>query len=270
MKHGILNGKIKFRNTDMDFIRFGTGERTLIMLPGLGDGLRTIRGMALPFALLYRDFGREYTVYSFSRKNQLTPGTTTRDMAHDLKRAMDGLGIEKADVYGVSMGGMIAQHLAADYPEKVDSLVLAVTAARPNELMVQSVTEWVEDAKRDDHAALMDSNLRLIYSHEYYRKNRWMTPLMGKLMKPDTYDRFYVMAGACMTHNAWEKLPRITARTLVLGGEQDRVLGGDPSREIAERIPDSRLVMYEKWGHGVYEEEKTFNKTLLAFLREGR
>lgn len=268
MKHGILNGKIKFRDTDMDFIRFGTGERTLIMLPGLGDGLRTIRGMALPFSLLYREFGKEYTVWSFSRKNKLVPGTTTEDMARDLKRAMDGLGIGKADVYGVSMGGMIAQHLAADYPEKVGSLILAVTAAHPNDLLAQSVTEWVDQAKRDDHAALMDSNLRLIYSEGYYRKNRWMTPIMGKLMKPDTYDRFFVMAQACMTHDAWEKLPQIQARTLVVGGEQDRVLGADPSREIASRIPGSTLVMYEQWGHGVYEEEKGFNRSLLEFLRQ--
>ena len=97
-----------------EYIRFGTGSNNLIMLPGLGDGLRTMKGMALPMALYYHRLGKEYTVYMFSRKSKLAEGYTTRDMARDLKDAMEELGIGTAYVVGVSMGGMIAQHLAAD------------------------------------------------------------------------------------------------------------------------------------------------------------
>ena len=52
---------------------------------------------------------------------------STKKMARDINEAMNVLGIEKADVIGVSLGGMISQHLAADYPEKVENLVLVVT-----------------------------------------------------------------------------------------------------------------------------------------------
>ena len=249
-----------------DYIRFGTGKKILIMLPGLGDGLRTTRGTALPMALYYRCLARDYTVYLFSRKNILLQGCTTRDMARDLKEAMEGLGIEKADLLGVSMGGMIAQHFAVDYPEMVGKLILVVTAARPNPILLESLAEWTDCACRDDHMALMESNLRRIYSEDYCRKNRWMVPLTGKLTKPKSYDRFLLMADACRTHDVYDRLPEITAPTLVLGGERDHSLGGDASREIAARIPGAKLKMYPQWGHGLYEEAKDFLPTVREFL----
>jgi len=237
-----------------------------VMLPGLGDGLRSMKGTALPMAFMYREFAKDFTVYAFSRKSMLPEGYTTRDMARDQAEAMEQLGISKADVFGVSMGGMIAQHLAIDYPEKVHKLILTVTSSRPNPILAESVDEWVSCAKRGDHTALMDSNVRRIYSEDYYRKNKWLVPVMGKLTKPKSYDRFFVQADACLTHDAYESLNQIKAPTLVIGGEKDLSLGGDASREIAAAIPNVELRMYEQWGHGLYEEAKDFNQVVLSFL----
>ena len=268
MLYNAKNGTLKIDGTTMDYIRFGTGERILVMLPGLGDSLRSMKGAALPIALMNRKFAKDFTVYVFSRKDMLPEGYTTRDMAQDQAEAMEQLGIQKADIFGVSMGGMIAQHLAIDYPEKVGRLILAVTSARPNPILAESIDEWVSCAKRNDHTALMDSNVRRIYSEDYYRKNRWMVPIMGKLTKPKSYDRFFVQADACLTHNVYENLHQIQATTLVVGGEKDLSLGGQPSREIAAKIPDAELRMYEQWGHGLYEEAKDFNQVVLHFLRK--
>lgn len=255
------------RTGDTDYVRFGSGERVLIMLPGLGDGLQTVKGTALPMALMYRKLAKDFTIYMFSRKNDLPEGHTTRDMAYDLAEVMEALGIEKASVLGVSMGGMIAQHLAIDHPEKIEKLILVVTAPRPNPLLTESVGEWLAQAKQGDNTALMESNVRRIYSESYYRKNKWLIPIMGKLTKPRSYCRFFVQAQACLTHDAWEDLPKISAPTFVIGGEQDRCLGGDASRELAARIPDAKLHMYPQWGHGLYEEAKDFMGLVLSFLR---
>ena len=255
------------RTGDTDYVRFGSGERVLIMLPGLGDGLQTVKGTALPMALMYRRLTKDFTVYMFSRKNQLPAGYTTRDMARDQACAMEQLGISKAAVLGVSMGGMIAQYLAADYPQMVETLILVATAARPNSLLTESVEEWIRQARQGDHTALMDSNVRKIYSDGYYRKNKWLVPIMGKVTKPKSYDRFFVQAEACLTHNALEELSRIQAPTLVVGGEQDHCLGGEASGEIAAEIPGAALYMYRQWGHGLYEEAKDFNRRVLDYLK---
>ncbi len=249
-----------------NYIRFGTGKKTLIMLPGLGDGLRTTKGTALPLALYYRSLTRDYTVYVFSRKAELPKGHTTRDMARDLKEAMTELRIQRASLVGVSMGGMIAQHFAADYPDLVEKLVLVVTCARENPVLLESLEEWTDCARRHDHRALMDSNIRRIYSDGYYRKNKWMIPIMGKLTKPKSYDRFLIQAEACRSHNAYDRLALISAPTLVMGGQQDRSLGADASRELSSRIPGATLKMYHQWGHGLYEEAKDFLPTIVEFL----
>ena len=249
-----------------DYIRFGTGKKSLMILPGLGDGLQTVKGTALPMAVMYRMFAKDYTVYAFSRRQALPAGHTTREMARDLAEAMEALGIAQADVLGVSMGGMIAQHLAIDYPDKVGKLILAVTCPKPNPILEASLSEWVELAKRGDHAALMGSNLERIYSPKYCRRNRWLVPILGKLTKPRSYDRFFVLAEACLHHEA--EVARITAPTLVIGGEQDKALGGDASRELAEAIPNARLHMYPEWGHGIYEEARDFNDVVLSFLKK--
>lgn len=206
-------------------------------------------------AFMYREFA-EITVYAFSRKNVLPKGYTTRDMARDQAEAMEQLGIQKADIFGVSMGGMITQHLTIDYPEKVG-----------NPILIESIEEWVSCAKRGDHAALMDINVRRIYSEDYYRKNKWLVPIMGKLTKPKAYGRFLVQADACLTHDAYENLHLIHAPTLVIGGEKDNALGGDASREIATEIPSAKLRMYAEWGHGLYEEAKDFNQVVMDFLK---
>ncbi|MBR3796699.1 MAG: alpha/beta hydrolase [Clostridia bacterium] len=263
------NGTISLAGDSMHYIRFGSGSKTLVMLPGLGDGLTTVKGTALPMAFMYRAYAGDYTVYMFSRRNHLPAGCSTRDMARDVKDAMEALDIQKADLIGVSMGGMIAQHFAADYPKCVRKLILVVTSAEPNPILSESIHEWTALARRGDHTALMDSNVRRMYSDAYYRKNRYLIPIMGRLTKPKSYDRFFIQADACLTHNAADRLETIEAPTLVIGGAQDRALGGDASRRIAASIPGAKLSIYAQWGHGLYEEAKDFNQLVLGFLRNG-
>ena len=262
------NGTLNLHDGEMDYIRFGSGGRILVMLPGLGEALQSVKGTAKPMAWMYRIFVKDFTVYMFNRKKDLPEGYSTRDMARDQAEAMDILGITKADVFGVSMGGMIAQYLAIEYPEKVNKLILAVASAKSNAILEESIGEWVDCARKGDHVAFMDSNLRRIYSEDYYRKNKWMIPAVGKLTKPQSYDRFFIQAEACLKHDAYAGLAGIQSQTFVIGGEQDKALGGDASREIVEKIPNAELLMYPQWGHGLYEEAKDFNERVLEFLRK--
>ena len=125
------------------------------MIPGVGDGLKPVKGMALPFALLYRSLARECTVCVFSGRRALTEGMTTRDMAEDLNRAMEALGLSSVALAGVSQGGMISQWLAIDHPDKVGKLVLAVTLSRPNPTVRDVIARWIGMADRGDYRGIM-------------------------------------------------------------------------------------------------------------------
>jgi len=139
-----MEGNVKIETGDMDFISFGKGDNNLIMIPGLADGLRTVKGMAVNLAFMYRCFANSHKVYVISRKSKMEKGYSTRDMAADYKAAMGELGVSKADVVGVSQGGMIAQYIAIDYPEFVDKLVLAVTISRQNETIDTVISSWIK------------------------------------------------------------------------------------------------------------------------------
>lgn len=260
------NGCVDIGNAGMDYISFGAGGKNLIMIPGVGDGLKTAKGMAVPFALLYRSFARDYKVYVFSRRNALPVGFTTRDMAGDVKEAMDRLGIRSADILGVSQGGMIAQYLAIDYPEAVRRLVLAVTLSRPNETIKGVVDNWLKLARAGDDRGLLIDTAERSYTEDYLKKNRPFFPVMARMAKPKEFGRFIIQAEACVTHDSYGALGGIRCPTLVVGGEQDRVVGAEASRELAERIEDCRLFLYGSYGHGLYEEAKDFNKRVLDFL----
>lgn len=260
------NGSIRIGNTDMDYVTFGKGNNVLIMLPGLGDGFTTVKGMALPMAMAYRMYAKDHKVYVFSRKNNLEEGYSTRDMARDQAKAMKKLGIHKAKVLGISQGGMIAQYLAIDYPEFIEKLVLAVTLSKQNKLIQSVVKKWILMAEQKKHKNLMIDIAENSYSERYLKKYRLLYPILGKVGKPKDYARFLIQAKSCMNHNSYLELDKILCPTLIIGGDSDRIVGGDASRELANKIKICELFIYHGLGHAVYEEAKDFNERVLDYL----
>ena len=97
-----------------------------------------------------------------------------------------------------------------------------------------------------------------------------MTPLLGLLTKPKSYRPFLIQAQACLEHDAREVLGRIGCPTLIIGGEGDKVVSPEESRELHRLVPDSELYMYETLGHGLYEEAGDFNDRVLGFFEKTR
>lgn len=268
MKGLILNARnehIELNGFDCDYISFGKGKDPLIMLPGVGDGFKTAKGVAVPFAMMYRSFAESFKVYVFSRRNDMPEGFTTGDMADDLNDIMDAIGIAAADIFGVSQGGMIAQQMAIRHPDKARSLILAVTASRPNDLMRESLESWLDMADHDDYKGIMLDTAERSYTGAYLERGRVMNKVLAHA-KPKDYTRFRILCRSCLEHDVYADLDMITCPTWIIGADQDKVLGGDASLELQERIPGSRIYMYEGYSHGVYEQAGDFNARVLRYL----
>ena len=249
-----------------DAVSFGSGKENLVMIPGLGDGITTVRGKALLGSLLYRRYGKKYKVTIISRKNALESDATTESMARDQYYAMQALGIEKAHIMGVSMGGMIAQHLAADHPEMVDKLILVVTGPNAGTLAQENIGRWIGFAEMGAFLGLMIDITEKAHPEKYLKKRRPLYPYMGSAAKKLDIDRFTIQARACVSHNAMDRLEKIQAPTLVIGGGKDRTLGEEGSQLLHRYICGSVLKIYEDQGHALYEDEPDFHKTVLSFL----
>ena len=260
------NGTVIIGDTEMNYISFGKGDKTLIILPGLGDGLSTVKGTALPFAIAYRAFAVNYKVYVFSRKNRLSEGYSTRDMAADQAEAMKMLDISQADIMGVSQGGMIAQYLAIDYPKLVNKLVLVVTLSKQNETMQKVISSWIDMAEHGDYKSLIIDTAEKSYSEKYLKTHRFLFPILGKVGKPKDFNRFLIQANSCICHCAYHQLDEIMCPTLILGGDSDKIAESDSYVEMAGRIRNSELYIYKGLGHAVYEEARDFNTRVIHFL----
>lgn len=259
------NGYVTLGNTVMHYVAFGDGAKKLVVLPGLSDGLATVKGKAWILAGSYRKFWADYTVYMFSRKEDMPDGYSIKDMADDLTLAMKSLEIEKASVLGVSQGGMIAQCLAVYHSEMVEKLILAVTAPYANPVLKDAVTGWIDMARRDDHKTLMIDTAEKMYSQKYIDKNRKIFPLVAKLTKPASYDRFYKNAYAILDFDVRDELSKISAPTLIIAGSDDKTVGNDAAAELSNGIKGSDKYIYDGLGHGAFEEAKDFYDRVLEF-----
>lgn len=262
------NGCITLDHTSMYYVSFGSGTKKLVVLPGLSDGLATVKGKAWILASSYKRFFHDYTVYLFSRKNDMPEGYSIADMADDQVQAMHQLGIGKACVLGVSQGGMIAQSIAIRHSEMVDRLILAVTAPSANDIVKENVTAWISMAKRGDHKHLMIDTAEKTYSKKYLDKNRKLLPLLALFTKSSSYERFFRNADAILHFDARKELPMITAPTLIIAGSEDQTVGNYAAEELKQGISGSELFVYEGLGHGAYEEAKDFYDRVLAYCNQ--
>jgi pimeloyl-ACP methyl ester carboxylesterase len=247
----------------IDYAVFGKGKKTMVIIPGLT--LRDVKGAGTGLALMYKIFARDYRVYVIDKKHDIPEGCTVDDLARDTAEAMRALGIEGAYVVGVSLGGMIAQRLAIDAPDLVKKLVLCVTASRANSAVEAAIARWVSFAEKGDFGGIVQDMMNVMYSERYVKRYGSMLPLLAKLSKPKNEARFIRLAKACLTCDTYESLGNIACPTLVLGGEDDKIVTGAASLEITEKL-GCDVHMYAGLGHSAYEEATDFNLRIKNFF----
>ncbi len=249
---------------DVYCAQFGRGEKTLVMVPGLN--VIDMNGTAKNLAWFYRKFAKKYTVYIFDRRSGCDEGATIKSMADDLAAAMKAVGIGKACVLGVSQGGMIAQYLAADYPELVDRLVLGVTASKTDPVMTQALDEWIELAEKDELKGVLTKSYDRMYTQKQIKKYKRLIPLMMRFTRFMSMQRFADHARAIYSMDSTERLCKIKCPVLVLGAQLDRVTTADAAKELAEQL-GCKCHIFADEGHAAYLS-KPFNKMVFDFFEK--
>ena len=258
-------GSVKVGSSSISYVVFGRGSRDLVVIAGLVLGLKRIKGTSLQLALSYRMFAKDFRVWFFDHRDDLPENVTAKDLADDLAEAMQAAGIRRADVLGVSQGGMVAQYLALDHPQLVHRLVLGVTLCRNNPVVEGCIADWLHILETKGMKAMALDSFRRTYSDRYLAKYEFFLPFLADSVKKADPQRFTALAKACLTCDTWERLPEIACPVLVIGGRKDRIVGPDSSEEIAQRL-GCECYIYEDLGHSAYEEGKGFNKRVYGFL----
>ncbi len=200
-----------------------------------------------------------------------------RMMADDTLRLMDHLGIEKTHILGVSMGGMIAQEIAINYPDRVKKLVLGCTFAREDEMGGHTSQYFkglgVERDCTGDELRKVSTKRVLITDFSLAFNSRpygmIITPLtwVYAILLPTR--GVHAQFEAIVDHNTLDRLHRIEAPTLVITGTQDRIIKPGSTEVMASRITNARLVKVDGGPHAFFVAMKgRFNREVLDFLEE--
>lgn len=197
---------------------------------------------------------------------------TIKMFADDTAVLMDTLGLKRAYVLGHSMGGMIAQELVLNYPEKVNKLILCSTNCGGSK-NVHASKEIVNILKEKPIGLTNEEIIRksntLIYSDDFMRKNPEFIEnyVRRTLISPIPRFSFIQQFFASAKHNTGKRLKNINVQTLVLHGTKDVLIPYQNGEIIAKLIPNSRFVLLENIAHMIFAED-TINtsKLIVEFL----
>jgi 3-oxoadipate enol-lactonase len=192
-------------------------------------------------------------------------------MAEDAKAVLDAAHVQTANVYGISMGGMIAQRLAIAYPERVKSLVLGCTTSggvnhvQPSpEIAMAMLSRGSVTPEEAAWAAVP-----ILYSEDFIRDHRdaIKEDIDVRLQIPTPPHGYMLQLQACLAHDTYQELDTISVPTLVIHGDEDRLVPFENGRTLSKRIKGAEFYRVSGAGHlYVTEAQNIVNEKVLEFL----
>jgi pimeloyl-ACP methyl ester carboxylesterase len=252
----------------MYYVEAGQGE-PLVLIMGLGAD-------HLAWGFQFPAFAERYRTIAFDNRGAGQTDVpdlpyTTRMMAADTVGLMDALGIERAHVLGVSMGGMIAQEVALGRPDRVRSLQLHCTLGRGDGyLRAQLDVGRIQRRTLSREDALRAGYLWLFAPVTYDERPEFVETMLRNALAnphPMSLTGFERQCDAVQTHDALDRVAGLRCPTLVSVADQDILVPPRFARALAERIPGAELRVVPGAGHGYFwERPDVFNGMCLDFL----
>ena len=217
------------------------------------------------------DFDQEHTTISLDYRgcgdsDKLDVPYSTRGFAGDVLAVLDDLGVDRADVYGTSMGGRVAQWFAVDHPDRIGALILGCTSpGGPHSIERDNAVRasLAKPGTREGRQALID----LMFTPDWSAAHHGRYTVLGDPRMPPYARKRHLLASN--GHDAWDVLPDIAAPTLVLHGTDDLLNPTANAALLGERIPDARVRLIQGARHGYFVQFREIaGAAVLEFLRE--
>jgi 3-oxoadipate enol-lactonase len=237
----------------------GHGEDVLVLVAGQANNHRWWDVPRPDFDAVFRTVVFDHR--GTGRSDKPETGYDTRAFAGDVVAVLDDLGVGRAHVYGTSMGGRVAQWLAADHPERVDRLVLGCTSpgARHG---VERGPEVRRALAQRDRAKARRVLLELMYTPGWLATHPGPHNTVGDPDMPAHARRGHFLASK--QHDGWDACAKITARTLVVHGADDVFNPVANAALLADRIPGARATVIPGARHAYFEEFRAVASPLVV------
>jgi 3-oxoadipate enol-lactonase len=243
---------------------------------GSGEPLLLIMGLGYPSCAWYRTrpvLEKRYRTIAFDNRGvgrtEMPAGPYSIPlMASDAAAVLDAAGVDSSHIFGTSMGGMIAQEFALQYPQRVRSLILGCTApggpravraepAAMRMLMARGNMTREQAARAAQPFIYHPGTPQNLIEEDLEIRRPWFP-------HPDAYA---AQLQGILAWEAYSRLPQINAPTLVIHGESDRLVPAGNGKLIAETIPGAKLVMLSNASHiFTTDQPEAAHRAILSFL----
>jgi 3-oxoadipate enol-lactonase len=248
---------------------FGEGPAVLLVA---GQGM-TVDGWWATIPVLARSF----RVIAFDNRD--TGGSTqvpwpysVAQMARDAVAVLDAAGEQRAHVYGISLGSLVAQEVALRHPERVQALVLGASSAGGFAAYKPSPSSFAQTFLVRAGAMGPEEAEWAAVPYTYAEKTRRLHPerivadIAHRVSSPPKPLAYLHQAAAVATHDAYQRLNQMAAPTLVVHGEEDVFVPPANALVLAERIPAAQLRMWPDAGHMYTIDEPRADQEIERFL----
>lgn len=255
--------------TKIHYESFGQGEPLLFIMGIAADHMAWKKQIEF--------FSNKYKVIVFDNRGSGQSDKpafpyTIPSLVKDTTNLLDHLDIKKADVVGLSMGGMVAQELAINFPERIKKVILVNTYCQP----IQTIKEFVKKSfsvemlKSMAEGKIVEFFLNMVLTKGFaQRYPDVFEGMMENNLKSFSKIGLINQIAATQLHNTKERLKFIKSRTLVLYGENDNLIPSECASILHENIKDSKIVMLKNGSHAMnWEQAEEFNRILADFLKD--
>jgi 3-oxoadipate enol-lactonase len=246
----------------------GTGPDVLL-IGGLGDTVES-------WQLQLDGLADRYRLTAFDNRGAgrtaiPDDGVSAEALADDAAALLGALRISSAHVAGFSMGSAVAQELALRHPERVQSLVLSGTYARPDALLSSLFRfwRWLPQSAPNDRA-FYEAFFTWVYTPRAHADGMVAEIIDEVLAFPhqQSLEDFQAQVDVCLAHDTTDRLSEITVPTLVVAGGRDAIMPPRFGRAVAERIPGAQLELMDEEAHQPFQEvPDEWNARVDAFWR---
>lgn len=261
----------------------GNGINLYYEVHGEGEPLLLIMGLSLNSKSWFRTLpalSEHFKVIIFDNRgtghsDKPNKPYSIEQMAEDAKCVLDAAGEDSAYVYGISMGGMIAQRLALMYPARVRSLVLGCTTSGGETHVQPSADVSMLMLSRGSSNATPEemawATAPILYSQAFIEKHRELVAedIQRRIEIPVLPYAYMLQLQACLGHNTYNEIDQIKVPALVIHGDEDRLVPYENGVTLAEKIPQAEFLTIRGAGHIYVTEANEFvNDRVLDFLKK--
>lgn len=195
------------------------------------------------------------------------PPYSAADLARDIAGLIDGLGIQSAVICGLSVGGVIAQRFAVDFPDRVRALVLCDTGARIG--TVASWQERIDLVRQKGLAALVEVSMTRWFTEQFRARRADQVRGYANMVARTDAEGYIGVCSALRDADLVQSSATIRHPTLVLCGEQDIATPPEMARSLARIIPNAKLSLISNAAHiSSVEQPELMAEQIKKFLRE--